>query len=697
MIGQIYLNILEQHDYQLLLIALVLCSISAFSAVSFQQRTRNSKEFKRDSWILVSAGAVGFGSWATQFISILAFVIDVPVAYSFLLVVAALLWAIIAAAFSFRIAVYNRTKRARGGAGLVMGAGIAGTHFLLVGAIEVQGALSTALDFGALATVIGVGFAVTALVGMNKTQDTVRYCAAAGMLAASICSMHFISMAGLQIDIDPHMVMPINMVSQSSLVVGVSLITFLYLGVSLAFAFGQESIGIGSLETAHLKSLADAALEGIVVMDAGGHIVNANQSFLTLSGRQLVEIRSQHVKKYFHSLSGHQKISDLAENAAHMDEVYLSTDSSEVPTELFFRQARVDGETLHVMVVRDLREKQAAEQQITYLSNYDQLTGLANRQVMMAHLSTAVAEAVKQQNNVALFYIDIDGFKEINSLSGQQVGDELLVALASRLKTCVSNADLVARIGADQFCIIQEKLPEVEQAGILVEKLCTAIDDPFLLGDDEVPVSVSIGITSAPSDTETPGALIGYAELAMKHAKSTVGNSYHFYEEELDKALLMRRQLKTDLAGALTRNEISMVYQPQFGTRENDVVGFEALVRWQHPDRGFISPAEFIPLAEESGFIIELGRWVLEEACREAASWKKEINIAVNLSPVQFKQDGLPEVVAAALKNNNLDPKRLEIEITEGVLIDDVDRALKILTELKKSGTKLAMDDFGTG
>ncbi|MBL4837208.1 MAG: EAL domain-containing protein, partial [Kordiimonadaceae bacterium] len=698
MLEKIYLNIMWQHDYRLLLFALVICLISSSAAVSLQYRARNSQEHERDSWIFLSAGAIGLGGWVTQFISVLAYDIGTPVSYSFIYIVAALALAILAAVFSYRIATYNRTKRVRSVAGLVMGTGFTGCHFFLLQAINIQGSVSVSLDYAVLSTVVGVGLAVASLVAMNKTQDVVRYCTAAGLLTASACSVHFLAAAGLTVKIDPLAVIPENVFSEAYLVVGMSFLTLFYLGFSLSRVFAREKGDGPLLETVRLRSLADAALEGIIVMDAGGHIVNANHSFLKLTGKKIQKLRGTHIKKYFPCFADEHNISSLAEKASHFeDATLLIGDQTEIPAELFFRQAQVDGETLQVLVVRDLREQKAAEQQIKYLSNYDQLTGLANRQVMMGHLSNAVAVARREQNKVAVLYVDIDDFKGINALSGQQSGDEILSIMATRLKSCVAEKDIVARIGADQFCIIQEQLEKVEEAGVLVDKVCDAIDTPFVLGDKKVSATISVGIAATPTDTEDPRDLLGYAEVAMKHAKSTAGNSYRFYEEALDRTLLLRRQLKNDLVGALRRNEISVVYQPQFGALKNEVVGFEALVRWQHPQRGAISPAESIPLAEESGFILELGKWILEEACREAATWKKHINIAVNMSPVQFRQGGLPEIVADALRNNSLAPERLEIEITEGVLIDDVDHALRVLTKLKESGTKLAMDDFGTG
>ncbi|MEX0299240.1 MAG: EAL domain-containing protein [Kordiimonas sp.] len=699
MIEHVYQTIVGKHDYQLLLIALALCLISSFTAVSLNERARASSEKQRDHWILLAAASLGVGVWATNFISVLAYDLKFDASYSLPVALAALVMPILIASLGFRVATYNRTKRARGAAGLIVGLGIVGVHFLTVFAIDFSGSIQQNLDYVVVAVAAGLGLSGAAHVGMNKTQDIVRYCVSAGLLTAAVCGTHFIAMAGVSFDLDSVASGSTSTVLEAYWVIGVSLVTLGFLGYCLSSAFVERTDAEGkTLEAVRLKSLADAALEGIVVMDAGGHVVNVNESFSNLSGRRLSELRGHHLQRYFADFEGNDNICSLTEGLAHLPEVGLhNLSGTPIPTELFFKQANVNGEIQHIAVVRDLREKKEAEQQISYLSNYDMLTGLANRQLMMDGLRHAVPFAARNKSIVAIFYIDVDGFKELNSVAGQQGGDALLTILATRLKACAGDADTVARIGADQFCIIQEKIEQAEEAGNLAELICKRVSEPFSVGSSIASVSVSIGIAAAPNDAEMPSDLLACAEIAMKNAKASAGNSYNFYEEALDKAQFQRRQLKTDLVGAIERGEITMAYQPQFGARESEAIGFEALVRWQHPKRGAIGPAEFIPLAEESGHVIELGQWIIEEACSEAASWTKPLTIAVNLSPVQFQQAELPEIVAAALKESGLAPERLEIEITEGVLINDVDHALQVLGRLKASGAKLAMDDFGTG
>jgi diguanylate cyclase (GGDEF)-like protein/PAS domain S-box-containing protein len=699
MVEVIYRCIVLEHDYRLVMLAVLICLFASYTAVSLQERARGAVAKQREKWIGITAITIGTGIWATHFIAMLGYDAGMAVRYDLLPTLGSLLVAILVSGLGFHFATYHRTKRARGLAGLVVGLGIAGMHYIGMMGYRVQGTISHDPDYILLSLVFGIGFAGASLVGMNKTRDIVRHGVATSLLVAAICGLHFTAMAGMQLTYDPTAVMPEMVLSEGLLVFTVAILALILLGFSLSHAFlDKDGLRMKRLETARLQSLADAALEGIVVMDMGGHIVTANQSFIDLSGKKMMELRGHPLRRYFRQFTGDDNISALAETGIHLEEaMLLQALGDEVPTEIFFRHAVVSGEPQLVAVVRDLREKRAAEQQISYLSNYDVLTGLANRQLMMDRLLRAVPAAIANDSKIALHYIDVDGFKELNTTIGQEGGDHLLRVFAARIQHCVKEIDTVARIGADQFCVIQESISRAENADILVEDMIRRLEQPFVVSGREAFVSVSVGIAVAPDDTEDASSILSRAEIAMKQAKTVVGNSYRFYEEALDQTQLLRRQLKRDLVGAIERGEMKMVFQPQFDVRSGDATGFEALVRWTHPERGPIGPAEFIPLAEESGQILELGAWIIEESVREAAGWKNPLKVAINVSPVQFQQETLPTLIESQILQYGLNPARLEIEITEGVLINDIDHALSVLGRLRMQGIKLAMDDFGTG
>lgn len=699
MVEIIYRSIVFEHDYRLVFLAVLICLFSSHTAVSLQERARAATSRRREKWIAWTAVTIGAGIWATHFIAMMGYQAGIEIRYALLPTLGSLLVAVLVTGFGFHFATFHRTKRARALAGLVVGLGIAGMHFVGMMGFRVPGTMSHHPDYVTLSLVLGISLAVMAVIGMNKTRDIVRHSVATVMLAAAVCGLHFTSMAGLQLSYDPTVVLPPAVVSKGLLVTGITLVAVGLMGGSLVSAFlSKDILKFKQQETARLRSLADAALEGIIVMDMGGHVVNANQSFLNMSGKTMLELRGHPLRRYFRQFAGEEDISALAEKGAHLEEaMLLQPIGEEIPTEVFFRHVEVSGEPQVVAVVRDLREKRAAEQQINYLSNYDMLTGLANRQLMMDRLLRAVPAAQANGTFLALHYIDIDGFKELNTTIGQEGGDHLLRVFSSRIRHCVSEVDTVARIGPDQFCVIQENIQDAEKADILISKITRQLGQPFVVAGREAFVTVSVGIALAPDDTDDPSSLLSRAEIAMKQAKTHSGNVYQFYEEALDQSQLLRRQLKRDLVGAIYRGEMNMVYQPQFDVRSGEPTGFEALVRWTHPEKGSVSPAEFIPLAEESGQILELGAWIIEESIREAASWINPLKVAINVSPVQFQQETLPSLIENLILQYNLSPSRLEIEITEGVLIHDIDHALSVLGRLRMQGIKLAMDDFGTG
>ena len=348
-----------------------------------------------------------------------------------------------------------------------------------------------------------------------------------------------------------------------------------------------------------------------------------------------------------------------------------------------------------VATYEDVTERRRAEARIAYLAAHDALTGLSNRAAFSEHLAFALDGAADGGEAVAVLCVDLDRFKEVNDVFGHTVGDGLLKHVARRLEAAADGA-FVARVGGDEFTIVSSGRPQPETAAALADRLLAAVAQDIDVDGHRLRAGLSVGVAIYPTDGDDATTLLANADAALYRAKAEGRGAMRFFEPDMDLRLRQKRALQSDLQSALARGQLAVHFQPQ-ARIDREVVGFEALVRWTHQDLGPVAPATFIPLAEESGAIMPIGEWVLREVCREAASWPRPLQVAVNLSPVQFRHGDLPGVVHAALLDSGLAPGRLELEITEGVLIDDFSRTVSILRRLKALGVRIAMDDFGTG
>ena len=346
-------------------------------------------------------------------------------------------------------------------------------------------------------------------------------------------------------------------------------------------------------------------------------------------------------------------------------------------------------------VIEDRTHRKRVEAQIAHLEHHDLLTGLSNRPAFNECLKSTIEVSAKESGSFALLSIDCDRLKEINDVFGHPIGDKLLCEVAHRLQQAAGGS-FIARVGGDEFMVVATEGEQPAAAGALADRILATVAEEFMTERHELRTTVSIGVAIYPVDGADPTTLVANADAALYRAKAEGRSTYRFFEANMDERLRDRRVLQQDLQTAVERRELTLHYQPQ-AQIGGDIIGFEALARWHHPNRGMISPASFIPLAEESGLILAMGEWILREACREAASWTAPLQIAINLSPVQFRHGDLAALVHTVLLETGLSPSRLELEITEGVLIGDFSRAVAILRRLKALGVRIAMDDFGTG
>ncbi len=350
-----------------------------------------------------------------------------------------------------------------------------------------------------------------------------------------------------------------------------------------------------------------------------------------------------------------------------------------------------------VTTFEDATERRATEARLAHMARHDRLTGLPNRLLFTEYMPAALARA-RRNEGLAILSIDLDRFKSINDSYGHAVGDALLCRMAERLKECTRESDLVIHMGGDEFVIVQESARQPTDATALARRVFESLATPFDLPGEPLSISASIGIAlSDGAATVTAETLLKCADLALHRAKAEGRATFRFFEAKMDARMQTRRALEVDLRRALAERQLMVFYQPLVRASTGIISGFEALLRWQHPERGLVSPAIFIPLAEETGLIGAIGAWVLQQACQDAASWPGELKVAVNLSPAQFTSRILVDDVAEALAHSGLPAHRLELEITESVLLQDDDAALSTLHELRGLGSRIAMDDFGTG
>ncbi len=340
---------------------------------------------------------------------------------------------------------------------------------------------------------------------------------------------------------------------------------------------------------------------------------------------------------------------------------------------------------------RDISEQKRARDEIVHMAHHDPLTGLANRTLFQQRLAEAAG------SEVAVLLLDLDHFKEVNDTLGHPVGDVLLVSMANRLRDCLGDDVTIGRLGGDEFAAILTNHDGEGEIAMIAMRLIEAATAPHMVNNQPVRVGASIGIARAMPNSAVPENLFRDADIALYAAKTEARGSYRFFEPSMQIELLQKQALRADLAAAVDHREFALVYQPLVDLRSNRVEGFEALVRWHHPKRGLVSPDEFIPVAEETGLIVAIGEWVLREACTEAMRWPKAISVAVNLSSRQFSMDDLAGLVERTLHETGLSASRLELEITETVLMRDSNANMEVLRRLRALGIRIALDDFGTG
>jgi diguanylate cyclase (GGDEF)-like protein len=686
-----------EHNIWLVILAGLICVAGSWVTIRLFHRAVATTGVQRISWNFLTSVAAGAAIWCTHFIAMLGFEAGVPVGFDPALTIISLLIAVAGSMAGFAVAASGLSPATPALGGAIVGLSIALMHYTGMLGYRVQGIVSWDTTNLVASIVLSVGLAAAALHLAMHRPPVSRY-VTTGALALAIAGLHFTGMTAFRIEpmlIDGAFSNPAALQALAFAVAGVGLVI---VGAGMASNLIDDSMRTEASEA--LSNMSN----GLVMVDSNGMIRLYNDRVLELLGvrpdQAKIGMPLAEFLRYVgeHASWDHERTQHVIDNHAH----WMTLDN---PTHVEHHfddgtilsiSCRPIKERGAILTYDDVTEAREGQRKIAHMAFHDALTGLPNRVSFSERLDNELAIAEEQNGRVAVIGIDLDGFKEINDLRGHAIGDEVLVVLARRMTNLLGDTDFVARTGGDEFVAIHRIASQVSLVDFL-SRLEAALTKPISIDGHDMSPGASIGVAIYPDHATSKANLISNADLAMYRAKSELLQRVCFYEPEMDETIRARRGLALDLREALEGNQLSLHYQVQTSVATRQIQGYEALLRWEHPVRGFIPPAEFIPLAEENGLILQIGEWVLREACAKAATWEPPYKVAVNLSAAQFSQSNLPKLILEVLVKSGLSPERLELELTETTIFADKERSLHMLRQIKALGVSIALDDFGTG
>ena len=674
----------QQHQSSIVLVAAAIALTGMFAFFHLMLRAEESAAERRRNWALIAAFAGGLSVWATHFVAMLAYEGTVTIGFDWLFT--ALSSALAVAGFRLALAIgLSRPRLLLGAAGLIT-MSVAVMHF--VGMAGVRAAAQVRFDWLSIAVGAVVAFVMFAgaLAAFMRLAGWRRILVPGSVAVIGICTLHFTTMSATILAPDPALpAVETGVFDRIWLTSAISAVTFLVLLV-LAIAVVVDRYLVD------LKGFANATLDGLALVQ-DGRIVEINTKFAQLCERREGDIVGLPPNLLLKANDG-QPV-----DAARQRPVEATPQIGERHRifELAVHTIDYGGRPCQVIAIRDLTEKRAAQRKVEYLARHDMLTGLTNRSMFQEALEEALTLSRETGEAFALLSLDLDRFKAVNDLFGHAEGDRVLRDVAEILRSAICEGDVVARLGGDEFIILARRVGGADAYGALAERILAIFRERMDLLADPTAVGVSIGIALSPKDGKDAETLMHSADVALYRAKNSGRGVHAFYDRTMDHEARERRQLENDLRQAIAREEFHLLFQPIQSIADETVVGYEALLRWDHPVRGNVSPDLFIPIAEESGIILSIGEWVLREACRQAAGWREPCKVAVNISAVQFRLPGLAFLVCTVLNETGLAPARLELEVTESALLKDRRATIETLRQLKAIGVQIVMDDFGTG
>jgi diguanylate cyclase (GGDEF)-like protein len=722
-----------EHDWRLVLLAGLVCFVASIVAVNIFHRAITSQARTRQIWVSIAGAAIGYGIWATHFIAMLAYEPGVSIGYGLVLTTLSLAVAMVltCGGFGFSANVSGRWQAPIGGG--IIGAGIASMHYLGMWALEVPGRVTWSVDLVFASIALGMVFGYAALAIAIRYKGGWGTLVSALFLTLAIVSHHFTAMGAVEIVPDPTRASDALSLSPAFLAITIAGVALTVLGMSLVgvmadrrlasrtrrfeeiidqLSLAQRQLEGSQKELREQKLRLDSAMnhmgEGLCMFDAEKRLVICNDRYARMYRLppELLRAGTPHSEIISHRITNGILKGGTSDNAAGrmlsaLDALPSAATASRIDEFADGRFICVTRQPMPgggwVATHRDVTEQRRSEAKITHMAQHDALTDLPNRVLLRERLEHALAVTRKGGSHLAVLMLDLDRFKEVNDTLGHPAGDTLLRAVAARLLGCIRETAMIARLGGDEFAVIEYVENPVIEAVALAERIKKALCEPFDLGDHRVTAGTSIGIAVAPRDGSDSDEILKSADLALYSAKGGGRGSFRFFEPELDQLMHARRNLERDMRSALANGEFELHYQPFVDLGSGEISGFEALVRWHHPQRGLVMPGDFVPLAEETGLIVPLGEWVLRTALAEAAKWPAHLKIAINLSPAQFRGKELVAIIVSAMASSGIVAPRLELEVTETAIMHDSETVFSALGQLHKLGVRLALDDFGTG
>jgi diguanylate cyclase (GGDEF)-like protein len=698
-----------EHDYRLVVLAVLVCVATTLTTFMMYAIACASRDGRKLGWAALTGVCAGAGIWATHFVAMLAYQGSLPTYYEPVATLASLLIAIGLAACGFSLAVSGRLWLAALG-GIAIGSAIGTMHYVGMDALSIPGRLDWDPTLIAASWVFGIAFAALAMLAFHLRTGPWAILSAGGLLTLAICTLHFTAMGAATVVPDPTILFVAEGFNRSHMALAVVGVTFIVLMSGTAAVLIQRANDRCEStlreQNSHFESVLRYLPVGLSLFDRNRRLVMCNRAYAGLYGLSEELIRpgtsfSEIVLDRLKREEGGNARTRIDKARSWMADHFSKLDSGRVFTETFRLK---DGRTIlkrigpladggWVDVEEDITAVRESDEKFEWLAHHDVMTGIANRLQFRERLERQL-ESYDPRLGFALHWIDLDNFKNVNDDFGHPVGDALLKSVASRLATSLRAGDVVGRLGGDEFAVLQVDVGRKDLAEAYANRILQSINQSHDALGHKFTATASIGIALAPDHGETPDELFASADVALYRAKGD-GRGVAVVYTPGDSGGVAPNPLRAELIGAAERDELILHYQPMVDLRSGAVSCFEALMRWKHPSRGVIPPSEFVPLAEETRQIVPMGRWALERACADATGWPQATNVSVNISAVQIENCDIYEAVAGALEKTGLAPHRLQIEITETVLMRDQEHTQEALRQLNNLGVTITLDDFG--